>query len=95
MPEEVLFEQEQSMPRDEIADYLRTVADRLDAGTAITFAAGAESIEVTVPARPVFEIKVERETSTGTDRGELSVEFELEWDETQDGSGADGDLRIE
>jgi len=91
MPEEVLFEDERTLERGEIADYLRTVADRLDAGDSITFSA-AESITVEPPPRATFEVKVERETPTGGGRGELSVEFELEWDEN-DGS-ADG-LSIE
>ena len=80
------------MTRDEVATYLRTVADRLEAGQAIQFSTGEQSIDIEVPSRPVFEVKVERETSTGAEGGELSVEFELEWDEN---GGAGGDLRID
>lgn len=88
MPEEVLFEDERRLTREEIADYLRTVADKLDAADPITFAAGS-NVTVEPPSRPTFEVKVERETSAGAERGELSVEFELEWDEDghDDGSG--------
>ncbi len=87
MPEEVLFEQEQVLSRGEIASYLRTVADRLDGGETMTFSAGERSIDLAVPAQPVFEVKVERETETGASSGELSVEFELEWDENGDVAG--------
>jgi hypothetical protein len=40
------------------------------------------------PARPTFEVKAEREGPTDGP-GELSIEFELEWDE----NGGDGDER--
>lgn len=96
MPEEVLFESESDRSRAEIAAYLRTVADKLDGGEAITLTAGAESVTLRPPERPTFEVKAERETSTsGPD--ELSVEFELEWDEGAEGEagGADGTLEIE
>ncbi|MFO7927954.1 MAG: amphi-Trp domain-containing protein [Halobacteriota archaeon] len=92
MPEEVLFESESTMTRAEIASYLRTVADSLDAGEQITLKAGGQSVTMEPPARPTFEVKAEREGPT--DRpGELSIEFELEWDE--DGSDGGGELTIE
>ena len=80
------------MTREEVSTYLRTVADRLEAGDAIRFSAGEQSMDIEVPTRPVFEVKVERETATGADRGELSIEFELEWDENGDSGG---ELRID
>lgn len=40
MPEELLFESEHRMHRDEVASCLRTVADRLAAGDAVTRQAG-------------------------------------------------------
>ncbi|WP_254837801.1 amphi-Trp domain-containing protein [Natronomonas marina] len=87
--EEILFETERSQSRGEIADLLRTVADRLESGESLELSAGDESVTVDVPDRPVFEVKVEREQE-GT-ASELSVEFELEWDEN---GGEDGDLEI-
>jgi amphi-Trp domain-containing protein len=92
MPEEVLFETEAKQTRGEIADYLRQVADKLDAGDPVTLSAGGQSTTLDVPARPTFEVKAERETSTGGGNAELSVEFELEWPE--DG-GDDGTLSVE
>ena len=84
MPEEVMFESESDRSREAIATYLRNVADKLDSGTAITLKAGSESVTLEPPARPTFEVKAEREGPAGN-MTELSVEFELEWDEDADG----------
>lgn len=95
MPEEVLFKSESEQSRDEIASYLRTVADNLERGNAINLQAGSQSVTLNPPARPTFEVKAEREGPAGN-MTELSVEFELEWDESdaQEGSGG-GQLEIE
>lgn len=95
MPEEVLFESESEQSRDEIASLLRRVADKLERGEAITLTAGSESVTMEPPARPTFEVKAEREGPTDGP-GELSIEFELEWDENgADGDGESGELEIE
>ena len=86
MPEEVLFKSDSDQSREEIAAYLRRVADKLEQGDGITLKSGSDSVTMKPPARPTFEVKAEREGPTDrTD--ELSIEFELEWDE----NGADGD----
>lgn len=92
MPEEILFESESRQSRAEIATYLKRVAENLESGEAINLTAGDQSVTVEPPERPTFEVKVEREGPAG-EPGELSIEFELEWDENAD--GADGDLEIE
>jgi len=95
MPEEVLFKSESDQSREEIASYLRTVADNLDSGSAISLKAGSESVTLDPPARPTFEVKAEREGPAGN-MTELSVEFELEWDETAgEESTGSGQLDIE
>jgi len=95
MPEELLFESESQRSRSEIADYLRGVADSLEAGGELTLRAGDQSTAVDPPERAEFEVKVEREGPVDAD-GELSVEFEIEWDEGHSGAGAsDGELSIE
>ena len=96
MPEEVLFESESRQTRADIAAYLRSVADSLEAGDSITLEAGEQSVTMDPPAQPTFEVKAERE-GPADGPGELSIEFELEWDENgADGAaGADGELRIE
>lgn len=88
MPENVLFKSESDQTRDDIAAYLRSVADTLERGDALTLTAGSDSVTMDPPARPTFEVKAEREGPTDG-AGELSIEFELEWDEN--GSGEDGD----
>ncbi|SFR56750.1 amphi-Trp domain-containing protein [Halogeometricum rufum] len=93
MPEETLFKSESSMDRSEIAAYLRKVADNLDAGESLTLSAGGQSVTMEPPSRPTFEVKAEREGPAGGP-GELSVEFELEWDEGA-GEGGDGDSTLE
>ncbi|SDC68294.1 amphi-Trp domain-containing protein [Natrinema hispanicum] len=94
MPEEVLFKSESDLNRGEIASLLRRVADNLDAGEAITLSAGSDSVTLDPPARPTFEVKAEREGPTDAP-GELSIEFELEWDEDGGDGGGGGDLSIE
>lgn len=94
MPEEVLFETEDRRSRTEIASYLRTLADKLDADGPITLTAGEQSVTVDPPDRPTFEVKAEREGPTDAP-GELSVEFEIEWDEGGSGSESGGELSIE
>jgi amphi-Trp domain-containing protein len=94
MPEEVLFETERRMNRTEVASYLRTVAEKLESGGDITLSTGDQSVTLAPPAQPTFEVKAERETSSGGGPGELSIEFELEWDEGGQ-QGADSSLEIE
>jgi len=95
MPEDVLFESESDQTRESIASYLRQVADNLESGAAISLKAGNDSVTLDPPSRPTFEVKAEREGPTDGP-GELSIEFELEWDEgADDGSGGGGTLEIE
>ncbi|MFC7187308.1 amphi-Trp domain-containing protein [Halorubrum yunnanense] len=94
MPEEVLFESESRRSREEIAAYLRTVVESLESGSEITFVRGEESVTMDPPARPTFEVKAERE-GPADGPGELSVEFELEWDEDGESGGPGGELQIE
>ncbi|MFB6170033.1 MAG: amphi-Trp domain-containing protein [Haloarculaceae archaeon] len=84
--EEVLFESEQRASREAIASYLETVAANLRAGEALTLRAGGEELTLDPPAEATFEVKAERETNGGPD--ELSVEFELEWNEGEESSSS-------
>jgi amphi-Trp domain-containing protein len=93
MPEEVLFESENVQSREEVATYLRRVADKLERGEPITLKSGSQSVTMAPSARPTFEVKAEREGPTDGP-GELSIEFELEWDENG-GEGADGPDTLE
>jgi amphi-Trp domain-containing protein len=94
MPEEVLFKTESTQSRSEIAAYLRTFADKLDGDGPITLTAGDQSVTIDPPERPTFEVKAERE-GPADGPGELSVEFEIEWDEGESGGDGSGELSIE
>ncbi|WP_324662506.1 amphi-Trp domain-containing protein [Haloarcula sediminis] len=91
MPEKTLFESEQLMGRDAVADYLRTLAASLESGSDVTLRAGDQSLTMQPPSEVEFEVKAEREGPTDGD-GELSIELELEWPEN---AGEGGDLSIE
>ena len=95
MPEEVLFKSESAQTREDIAALLRRVVENLETGDAITLKAGNETVTLNPPARPTFEVKAERE-GPANGPGELSIEFELEWDENSgDGDSGGGPLEIE
>ncbi|SFR61418.1 amphi-Trp domain-containing protein [Halogeometricum limi] len=93
MPEETLFKSESDRDRAEIAAYLRSVADKLESGESLTLSAGDQSVTMDPPSRLTFEVEAEREGPTGQP-GELSIEFELEWDEDAGDGGGDGSLEI-
>lgn len=93
MTDEVLFRSESSKRCIDVAEYLRTVADRLERGETITLIEGEQSVTLDPPERASFEVTAEREGSDD-ESGELSLEFELEWPEGASGEDADG-LSIE
>ncbi len=68
------------LDRSAVANYLRTVADKLDDGDSVTLEGGSDSVTLEPPGTVEFEVKAEHEGPEGD--GELSLELELEWDET-------------
>jgi len=74
--ETILFKSEEKKSAAEVAQTLRLVADKVEAG-AITLTQGAESLELVFPGTMSFEIKAEEEE--GRTRTKRSLEFELEW----------------
>ena len=88
MPEEILFKNEGTYTRAQVADYLRAVADRLESGAAITLRSGDQELLLEPPGSLTFEVKAEREYSAkkGPESASLSVEFELEWREADSGA---------
>ncbi|AAG19739.1 amphi-Trp domain-containing protein [Halobacterium salinarum] len=97
MTETVLFESESTQSRADVAAYLRTVADNLQNNDTITLSAGGDTETVDPPASVDFEVKAERETTGGSGPDELSIEFELEWDDADhsaDGETTDTGLDI-
>lgn len=85
MPERKLFKSESTLSRAKVAQYLRSVADSLEAGNAITLRSGDQSVTLEPPEQVTFEVQAEREGPKG--RGEVSIEFEIEWDEQSSGGG--------
>ena len=85
MPDDTLFEFERDMSRADAATYLRTIADELDGDGALDFSSDEQSTTIQVPDHVEFEVELEREAN---DRGssEISLELEIEWYETRDGS---------
>ena len=63
MPEETLFEFESPQTRAEIAGRLRSLADGLNNGGPLTLTADDQSVTVTPPDSPEFELEVKRERS--------------------------------
>lgn len=95
MTEEVLFKSETELTRKEIASYLRKVAENLDSGTTIRLKAGDKSATLNPPPLPTFEVKAEREYASDSP-SEISIEFELEWEEATSGGNVENDeLEIE
>jgi len=93
MPDETIFEFEQTFDRTDVAAYLREIADKLDDDGELSFTAGGASTPVSVPERLQFEVEIEREP--GDDgAAEMELEFELTWHEHEDGT-ATGSLEIE
>ena len=79
--DETPLETEEPRSRAEIARVLGEVAAALAGDGPVTLESDGESVTVQPPARPTFEIEVEREVEDGTT--ETSIEFEIEWnDET-------------
>lgn len=74
------------MGREQIASYLQTVVDKLNAGEPVTLQAGGDSVTLDPPTQPTFEVKAEREGPTNGPK-ELSIEFEIEWPEDGDDGG--------
>lgn len=95
MADDILFEFEQDMSRADVATYLRTVADKLEGDGHIDFESAGQSTSVDIPDLVSFEVELERE-SEGGGSSEVSLEFELEWYETSEGTIAGpGSLEIE
>ena len=71
--ERVLFEMEKKMNGNEIAEYLRRIADKVENGESISLNSGDQSVELDTDRPAEFEVKVEEEDN------EESLELEIEW----------------
>lgn len=77
MTEEVLFKFEKEMSKNEIAEHLDRISEKLKSGEPVKFSSDTE-IELEPGENPEFEIKVEREGD------ETSLELEIEWSDGED-----------
>lgn len=73
--ESVLFKSEEKKQKAEVANILRTIADKLDNGSMI-LKQDASEIELEFPEQMILELKVEEEKGK---RLKKSLEIELEW----------------
>lgn len=87
--ETVLFKSEEPKGRAEAADFLRRLADKVEAGR-VTLKQGGESVERDIPGRLTLEVKAEEEQGGRTKR---SLEVEIQW--AEGGAGESGGSGVE
>ena len=80
----VLFESEEPKGRKEVADFLRALADRIEAGK-VVLRKGAEEITLPLPEQVILELKAEEKIKPS--KTKRSFEIEIEWGEGE-GSGS-------
>lgn len=74
--EKVLFKTEEQKTRQEIAVFLRNLADRIEQGR-LVLRQGSEEVSMDLPERITLENKLEEEIKGP--RTKMSFEVELEW----------------
>jgi len=72
-----LLRMESLMSRDEAAEKLHSLADKISEGR-VELEAGNDSVELTPSDQVEFELEVEQESD-----GDLSIEVEVEWSEEE------------
>ncbi len=78
MPEEELFNTEETVPRTEIAAALLDAAEQIESGT-VQLKSETEERDVTIPENPRFEVELERDTDSETGEQRYELEYELGW----------------
>lgn len=74
--ETVLFKTEEKKDVQDVAAFLRQLADKLTTGEVI-LQQGAEELTLTIPQIVTLEVKAEEEDKKG--KTQMSIEVELEW----------------
>lgn len=74
--ETVLFKTEEKMTRNQAAEFLRAVAEKIETGKVI-LQQGTQEVKLKIPERVELEIKVEKEV--GKRRTKKKLELEIEW----------------
>jgi amphi-Trp domain-containing protein len=75
MSEKILMKSEDRKSRSEIADFLKDVALKIDAGS-LTLRQGSEELVFNIPDTLTLELKVEEKTGQTP---KVQFEIELEW----------------
>ncbi len=83
---EILVESEEVRSRQEVASFLREIADKLEAGS-LTVTKGDETVTLQIPERVTLEFEVRRKTKPG--KTKQSLEIEIEW-----GSGESEGIKV-
>ena len=74
--ETVLFKNEEKMSRSEVAELLRTLANKLEKGK-VLLQQGTEEVKLKIPERVELEVKAEKKV--GKRRTKKKLELEIEW----------------
>lgn len=82
--ETILFKSEERRELQNVAEFLRQLADRL-AQNEVILRQGAEELILSIPNQVVLELKVEEEPKRTTTK--RSLEIEIEWTEGDDTGG--------
>lgn len=80
--EEVEVSAGEEQTRDEIADHLELMAEKLRTQDAIAIEVGDETIEIRPPESPTYDIEIEDQRVDGTIQRE--VEFQLGYERTDE-----------
>lgn len=89
--EVILFKSEEKKSATEVANALRLVADKIEAGK-VVLEMGADRVELDIPGQVTFEIKAEEEAGT-SGMVKRSLELEVEWGVGGDNNPA-GEVKI-
>ena len=83
--EVVLFQSEEKHSRQNVATFLRQLADKVEGGE-VVLQKGSESLTLSLPANLTLEVKAEEEDKKG--RTQRSLEVEFEWYEGEEDGGS-------
>lgn len=73
--EETLLKFEKKMSGEDISEYLRNIAEKVEKGEKLKLESGKQKVELDTDRDAEFEVKVERDEKDD----EESLELEIEW----------------
>ncbi len=87
---QVLLDYEEKMSLENAADFLETIANKLQEEGSFTLTHGEQSHTIQPSEQVVLEVKYEKKRS-----GKMQLELELEWREGEEGETSSGGLQID